>query len=155
VFVKQGEVEHGLRAVLGGGLLVPFACLGIVLRHALTVLVKLPKIIHGIRVAAFSGLRVPFACLGIVLRHARTVLIKPAEAIHSGGIPFIGGLRVPFACLGIVLRLTKTIKRPEGYHRSRIPAVRTHLERSGSLVTNSESIRMADFAKRFLAPSRN
>src|SRR6516164_4039397 len=94
----------GARVALVGGLLVPLACLGAVLRHALTVVVKVAELIHGIRTALIDGLLVPLARLGVVLRHALTVGVKDAEANHGLHAALVGGFLVPLARFGVVLR---------------------------------------------------
>src|SRR6516225_614932 len=97
------------------GALVPLACLGVVLRHALTILVKPAEAGHGDRVAFVSGLLVPLACLGVVLRHTLTALVKPAELGHGARVALVGGLFIPLARLGVVLRHAPTVgvKRAE------------------------------------------
>src|SRR6516165_6274004 len=73
--------------------------LGVVLRHAPTVGVKLPEVVHGARVVLVSGLFVPLARLGVVPPHALTVVVKRAEVVHGARVALVSGLFVPLARL--------------------------------------------------------
>src|SRR6516225_9692434 len=84
----------GARVALVGGLFVPLACLGGILRHALTVVVMQAEGKHSFRAALIDGLLVPLARLGVVLRHTLTAGVKGAKANHGIDAALVGGLLV-------------------------------------------------------------
>src|SRR5215475_8771783 len=71
-----------------------FSGLAVVLRHALTVVVKHAEVAHGAREAFLSGLLVPVARPDVVLRYALTVGVKQAEVKHGFRVALV---RRPFA----------------------------------------------------------
>ncbi len=75
------------RIALVGGLFIPVARPGVVLRHAMTAVVKKAEVAHAGRFALVGGLFIPLARLGGVLRHAMTVGVKQPRLAMAAASP--------------------------------------------------------------------
>ena len=89
VSIEISDTEHGDRIAGGGGLLDPFARLGVVLGRAPAVLIEKPDREHGARHAGGGGLLEPFARLGVVLLRPKTPVKQDSHHQRGGTIPFL------------------------------------------------------------------
>ncbi len=77
--------------------------LGVVLRHALAVIVHDAEIVHRRGHALLGGLAEPKERLGVVLRHAPAFVVHDAEVEHRHRVPRLGGLAAGLHSLRVAL----------------------------------------------------
>ena len=89
---------------LFGGLEKPLSRFGVILRHALAMVVHNAEVALGNGIALFGSLEKPLSRLGVILRHALAFVVHAAEIDLRNGMTLFGGLKKPLWRLGVVLR---------------------------------------------------
>ena len=93
----------------GGGLFVPLARLGVVLRHALAAVIEQARLLMAPASPSGGGLFEPFARLGVILRHALAVLVEHGRDRSWRWRRCRRRLLVPLARLDVVLPHTLAV----------------------------------------------
>ena len=70
-------------------LATPLHSLNVILRHAVTVVVRDTKIVLSKGVSLISSLAIPLHSLNVILRHAVTVVVRDTKIVLSKGVSLL------------------------------------------------------------------